>query len=572
MIEINMHFTLLTSEFFMLANIYQMQSPKEKNEGFASMMMNAQTIGEDNKQNPLWCIKLQIMLAPFLRVRNILFSCALSTNTELCRLTANREMQAIDRTNGFNRKAVWAYFKRLFRLYTVEEAKTINVGLFLDILRNAVENVKNNCYFRDLLHTDHIRIVVTELSTLLASPNISENHTLFMKMLNLLDEIYKIVLACGRTDPVGGFIDLKTQQFHSDHFTASRMHYSERAVNLEEVVTMQLRGFSYANDEGVFSTIDGIDRFVTEKCQVISLNPPKLDERSYDVAAHATETERAIAARLLEMNRPAITTDPAAAAAAAATAAAAAASGAIPQLIKVQLSYNALYNFVMGFDPKSTKEKTIIERRGKWLAGCILLIERMQVGAVLLSKPDITTICEKCKALISMIKTHDPPRTLNQLPGLFISATIPKIIRQITELNQGVKGAAASAASAAAAAPASAALAPAPASAAAAQLLSIAELAKPQQPQQPESQQDKPFKVMISEAVSALRKTFKRKPMDNELTDSLLELDAAGGGRRNDLRKTRRMRHNRNHKCSKQLRAHRCLNRNRNRIYTRRRR
>jgi hypothetical protein len=51
MIEINMHFTLLTSEFFMLANIHQMKSPTEKNQEFASMMMDAHVIND--KQHSL---------------------------------------------------------------------------------------------------------------------------------------------------------------------------------------------------------------------------------------------------------------------------------------------------------------------------------------------------------------------------------------------------------------------------------------------------------------------------------------------------------------------------------------
>ena len=575
MIEINMHFTLLNSEFFMLANIYQMQSPTRKNEDFANRMMNEAVIND--KQNPLWCIKLQIMLAPFLRVRNILFSCALSTNTELCRLTANREMQVIDRTNGFNGEALWAYLKRLGRLYTIEEAKTINVGLFLDILRNAVKNVEDNCYFKSLPPTDdNIRITVNELSALLMHSNISSDHALFMKVINLLDEIYKIVLACGRANQQG-FIDLESNQFHSDHFTASRMHYKERAsTNLELVATTQLRPFYYANAADTFSDIDEIANFVTGKCIAISLLPPTVDEYSYDVGAHSTDSDRAIAVRLRNMiRRPTITTD--AAVADAAALADAASASVIPGLMEVQKAYNTLYKFVMTFDQSSTRMGNIVEKRGKWLAGCILLIERAITRTVLLSKKDINDICEKCKTLINMIKTHNPEQSLNQMPVLFQNTSMVNIIRKITTLSEGVKG------SAAAAAPAAAA----PAAAAA---VSIADLARaasgsaaaaPMQPQPIEMSKTKRALNAVSAFGSAVGKTL-RAPFQSEpknqgkLTDRLLnavELSESGGtgGGRNKLRKTRRFNRNR----TKRLYAYRRrlnLNLNRSRrSHTRRR-
>jgi len=534
MIEINMHFTLLTSEFFMLANIYQMRSPTQKNEDFANRMMNDAVIND--KQNPLWCIKLQIMLAPFLRVRNILFSCALSTNTELCRLTANREMQAIDRTNGFNGKALWAYLKRLVRLYTIDEAKTINVGLFLDILRNAVENVEANCYFKDLHQTDHIRSTVNELSTLLVHQNISKDHALFMKVINLLDEIYKIVLACGRANQQG-FINLESNQFHSDHFTASRMHYKERvSTNLELVAANQLRPFVYANDAETFSNIDEIANFVTGKCTTISLLPPTVNEHAYDVRAHSTESDHAIVVRLRNMIRPTITTDAAAADDAAALADAVSAS-VIPGLTEVQKAYNTLYKFVMKFDPSSTRLANIVEWRGRWLAGCILLIERALTGAVLLSKPDIDTICVKCKILINMIKNHAPKQSLNQMPFLFENTTMVIIIRKITTLSESVRVSAA----AAAAAPM--------------QLSGLA-LPQPPQPQQPQHQQPQPTELSRSAKAlntlnaigSVLSAPFKWKSKTSavELTDRLLnkpESSGSGtgaGGGRNKLRKTTR--------------------------------
>jgi hypothetical protein len=573
MIELNMHFTLLTSEFFMLANIYQMRSPRDKNEGFAHMMMNEVTIGD--KQNPLWCIKVQIMLAPFLRVRNILFSCALSTNTELCRLTANKEMQAIDEANGWTRKALGAYFKRLFRLYTIEEAKTIDIDLFLNILRNAVKDVENNCYFRSLDSTEVTRTIVHDISTLLANPNISKDHALFMKVLNRLDEIYKIVLACGRTNQ-NNFMDL-TRQFHSDHFTNSRMHYTEteHALTLEAMAHIQLRDFSYTED--LFSNIDEVGRIVTGMCEAISSNASALDKRSYDVGAHSTESESTIANRLRKMNRPVITTN--AAAAAIAAAAADAAVGYIPVLMNFQMAYNALYKFVMEFDPKS-KEKSILEKRGRWLAGCILLIERANVGAVVLSKKDITTICEKCKALIAIIKTHDPTRSLNQIVLLF-DRDIPNSIRQMVDISIGVKGA-----DSESVASGEANMSP--------QQVSIADAARAVQQQQqpllqpsqvsqlqlpqlppPQLQQPQPPPSGIRKRLTAFGKTIKAQfgRKSPEGASLLGHADADAGGGRN-LQKTRRMRHNRNHKCSKRLRAHCRLNRNRNRsrIYTRRRR
>ena len=575
MIEINMHFTLLTSEFFMLANIRQMQSSTEKNQRFASTMMNERVIGD--QQNPLWCIKLQIMLAPFLRVRNILFSCALSTNTELCRLNANKEMQDIDKANGWNGKAIMAYFKRLFRMYTVEEAKTIKIDLFLTILKNATADVNANCYFRDLPPTDHIRIVVNELSALLENPNISRNHDLFMKVINLLDEIYKIVLACGRTNPVSGFIDLtKSSQFHSDHFAVSRMLYKERVLNLEAAAAIQLSPFSYANQQGRFSTINDIGRFVTDKCEVIRLNPPTVDERSHDVAVHATESEPEIATRLVAMNRPSITTDPAAAAAGAAAAAHAAAT-AIPQLIRVQLGYNTLYKFVMDFDPGTTKVKNILEMRGKWLAGCILLIERVEIGAVILSQRDIKSICVKCKTLIEMIATHDSRSgSFNQISVLFINASIPIIITKITNLSEGVKdpvtgrtAAAEAAAAAVAAASAAAAAAKSQKSVSIVKAAAVPQMTipglqslQPTRPEPPLPRQEPELPQTLKQKI----KSLKDSVFGNR--DDEIGLLGAEGGRRNYLRKTRRMRHNRNHKCSKRLRAHHRLNR----ICTRRRR
>jgi hypothetical protein len=560
MIELNMHFTLLTSEFFMLANIRQMQTPAEKNQGFASMM-NEPVI--ENQQNPLWCIKLQIMLAPFLRVRNILFSCALSTNTELCRLTANKEMQDIDQTNGFTRKALWAYFKRLFRVYTIEEAKTINIGLFLQILRNATDDVTANCYFRNLHQTDRIHIVVNELSTLLASPNISKDHGLFMKVLDLLDEIYKIVLACGRTNLTTGVINLESNQFHSDHFkTSQTLLHKERVLTLKSVIEVQLRPFSYANQAGLFSIIGDIGKFVTNKCAAIGLMPPIVDERPYNIAAHVTETEVAIANRLRAMNRPVITTDPAEAAAGVADALNAAAS--ISQLLQVQLAYNALYKFVMAFDPKSVKTAAIVEQRGKWLAGCILLIERVEIGAVILSQNDISSICVKCKTLIDMIASHDAPRSVNQIPVLFRSVTIPNMIMKIINLSEGVKEhttgrAAAEAAAAAAPAAAEAEAAAAAADAAAANSLSVS-IAK--------AAQAVPAHMTFGQTVKAKIRSARSVFGKGSDKIGLLGAEAPSGGRRNDLRKTRRMRHKCNDKCSKRLRAHRRLNR----ICTRRRR
>lgn len=419
MVELNSHFTLLVGEFFMLANLHQLQHEPDFNKEFASNVLNKMT-----STNPVWCIKLQIMLGPLLRARIVLVSCALSTNTPLCHETINAEMQELDNAKGL--ESMRAYLKKMYRRYKTG-MKTIDVKLFIKMIARAVSLVESSKYYNDI-RLDPLReyaSIITHIDNIktnLVDPVTQEKLDAILKILN---EINKIAMSCGNSNESG----IQLRPFQQEQYTSSlsmiqsnadvRPVYERQAILYRR--DLPSSGSATSDIQTYTDILNGLCR------ELIANNAISTDGLAYDVASHFRESRDGTDQRV-RMTYQFSSHD-------------AGVEQMVSELVLTQCRYNELYTYVISFDPAASRTSSISEERGREMAACILLMECIQRGAIMV--PNIRAICDKCQTLMSHITNRD--RTATAASIIFVSGSSPdenrisSVIARVIDPKEGVR-------------------------------------------------------------------------------------------------------------------------------------
>jgi len=387
MIEMNTHFTLLVSEFFMLSNLHQLSTDTNDNRQFAQNLLLPSV------RNPVWCIQLRIMLAPLLRARIILFSCALSTNTQLCRETINSEMQQLEKARGFSR--VKAYFERMYKLYKMGK-KQIGIKPFIDILSDAVKNVEESVYYKGLPREYQVvQAYVGQIKENLGQVRSRSGsgigrgvvgHENLANIVDMLDEIYNIVLSCGRLNDRG---EATIQPFHAALRTAAISILPKRKKILP-VYELQTTAFKSQNID-----LDKLDELVSSLCS--SAQQTSVNDNSYDVVNHLDEDEGDISLRIQTAYNQKLITDDGEKAVFARH---------VKGVAETQYQYNKLYTYVNKINPDVKKIDP--EKRGREIAACFLILDRIVVGAITIPPSLISEICTKLQNMAIKFKMNNP--------------------------------------------------------------------------------------------------------------------------------------------------------------------
>ena len=396
MTELNSHFTLLISEFFMLLNLHQLQHNDKYNKDFAKFILT-----EMKSNNPVLCIKLQIMLAPLLRARIVLVSCALSTNTPLCRETINAEMQELDKATGLG-STINAYLKKISRLYKTG-AKTINVNLFIGMLRRAVNLVEASVYYKDIIRISDFADLEPVIHDIKRSLVESVDQGKINDILKNLEHINRIIMRCGDPNLLPFQMDQRSEIDTTvpDESDISRVY--ERQVFFYD------RDLSSGSDSSNMRTYSNL---LNELCEKLKQMKRPVDNLSYDVVSHFREPRAVTDRRVHEMYHGN--------------------DRMITEVGYTQSQYNELYKYVMDIDPSASKGRSISEFRGRGIAACIMLLVCIDVQAITVDGVIVDAICKKCESLIQSVK--DPKRTATYAAMIFTTTAVSQSDKHISSV------------------------------------------------------------------------------------------------------------------------------------------
>lgn len=412
MIELNTHLTLLIGEFFMLSNLHQLTSDHQKNSKFAADLL----IPSEN--NPVWCIQLQIMLAPILRARIIVFSCALSTNTALCHQTINSEMQELDKASDLGIVArLKAYVEKMYRLYKTG-LKQINIRPFLDTIKNAVYDVEHGVYY-DKLPEEYtmVKACINRIKENFKGGPLYITQENVTNIVDALDDIHRIVLECGRLNKDRHAL---IAPFHSVQRSIAGnilpKQFTHKTIRTEYV--LQTKPFSYKSQD--YSSVKAIKRILDNVCEQATRE--SVDYSSYDVDSYYNENESQTAFRI-KNSYPESSSE----------------NVEYMAILKsTQHQYNRLYAHVRDIDPNARRLSGIVVQRGRDLAACILLLERICVHAITIVPDIIREICQKCNGLlkkdinveqVKMLSIFDPDTEIHEVIANVLDLSKPVIQR-----------------------------------------------------------------------------------------------------------------------------------------------
>lgn len=409
MIELNAHLTLLIGEFFMLSNLHQLKSDHQENSKFADKLLTPSV------HNPVWCIELQIMLAPILRARIIVFSCALSTNTELCRQTINSEMQELDKAykSGVGSR-LKAYFKKMYRLYKTGP-KQINITPFIDTIKNAVHDVEHGVHYGKLPQEyNMVKVCIERIKENLKGGPLFITQENITNIVDAMDDIHRIVLECGRLNE-SGHVSIKP--FHSiQRGIAGNIlpkQFTHKTIRTE--YDIQTKKFSYKSQD--YSSVNAIKRILDNVCEQATRE--SVDYSSYDVDSYYNETELQTANRI-KNSYPESSSE----------------NVEYMAILKsTQHQYNRLYAHVRDIDSNARGISGIVVQRGRDLAACILLLERICVHAITIVPDIIHNICEKCNDLLGKGFNVEQVKMLSMFGP---DTEIHQVIANVLDLRQPV--------------------------------------------------------------------------------------------------------------------------------------
>ena len=412
MIELNTHLTLLIGEFFMLSNLHQLTSDHQKNSKFAADLL----IPSEN--NPVWCIQLQIMLAPILRARIIVFSCALSTNTALCHQTINSEMQELDKASNLGIIArLKAYVEKMYRLYKTG-LKQIDIIPFINTIKNAVYDVEYGVHYSKLPQEyNMVKVCIQRIKENLKGGPLFITQENVTNIVDALDDIHRIVLECGRLNKDRHAL---IEPFHSVQRSIAGnilpKQFTHKTIRTEYI--LQTKPFSYESQN--YSSVKAIKMILDNVCEQATRE--SVDYSSYDVDSYYNETESQTAIRI-KNSYPESSSE----------------NVEYMAILKsTQHQYNRLYAHVRDIDPNARGLSGIVVQRGRDLAACILLLERICVHAITIVPDIIRNICEKCNGLldkdfnvdqVKMLSIFDPDTEIHEVIGSVLDLSKPVIQR-----------------------------------------------------------------------------------------------------------------------------------------------
>ena len=359
------------------------------------------------------------MLAPLLRARIVLVSCALSTNTPLCRQTINEEIQELDKTRGFG-PSIKAYFKKLYRLYKTG-VKTIDVKLFAEMLKRAIRLVENSVYYPAISsELSDLRPIITNIKQNLIEPIYQGN---LDNILKNLDEINKVTMSCGNLNQFG---NAKLRPFQ----LAQSYHNRVQGVsNIGPVY--QRQAILYKRDIPSGSDLTDMETYrsiLTGLCSELMASKRSRDDIAYDVASNVYESRDDTDERLRMMYEASNRDD--------------ASEQMITDLGYTQSQYNKLYGYVVSFDPTASHTRSISEERGRGIAACILLLDCIKLNAI--KVPNIQAVCVKCHQLVDHVT--EPERTAPYAGVIFVTGgshqddnRIGDVIERVINHEQGVR-------------------------------------------------------------------------------------------------------------------------------------
>ena len=411
MIELNTHLTLLIGEFVMLFNLHQLTSDHQKNSKFAADLL----IPSEN--NPVWCIQLQIMLAPILRARIIVFSCALSTNTALCHQTINSEMQELDKASDLGiGSRLKAYVKKMYRLYKTG-LKQIDIKTFINTIKNAVYDVEHGVHYSKLPQEyNMVKVCIQRIKENLKGGPLFITQENVTNIVDALDDIHRIVLECGRLNEARHAL---IEPFHSVQRSIAGNILPKHFIhkNFRKEYELQTRPFSYKSQD--YSSVNAIKRILDNVCEQATRE--SFDYSSYDVASYYNETESQTAIRI-KTSYPESSEN----------------VEYMATLKSTQHQYNRLYAHVLGVNTSARRLSGIVVQRGRDVAACILLLERICVHAITIVPDIINTICKKCNDLlvkdfnveqVKMLSIFDPDTEIHEVIGSVLDLSKPVIQR-----------------------------------------------------------------------------------------------------------------------------------------------
>jgi hypothetical protein len=403
MIELNTHLTLLIGEFFMLSNLHQLTSEHQKNSKFATDLL------VPSENNPVWCIQLQTMLAPILRARIIVFSCALSTNTALCHERMNSELHELDKASDLGiGERLKAYIKKMYRLYKTG-LKQINIKPFITVIKNAVYDVESGVHYGKLPQEyNMVKVCIQRIKDNLEGSLFitQENVT---NIVDAMDDIHRIVLECGRLNAARHAL---IEPFHSVQRSIAGNILPKQFVhkNFRKEYDLQCKPFSYKSKD--YSSINAIKRILDNVCEQATRE--SVDYSSYDVAKYYNETEPQTANRI-KNSYPDENIDH------------------TTRLKSIQHQYNRLYAHVRGIDPNAGRISGIVVQRGRDMAACILLLERICVNAITITASTIREICQTCSLLL---KKEFNVSQVNMLSTFGTDTEIHQVIARVLDLSE----------------------------------------------------------------------------------------------------------------------------------------
>ena len=205
----NTHVIMLMSEWNIIANLRSQNTPEER---VARTQLPAFT-----------CIIRHIVLAPIIRLRNIMYACALSTQSDLCQIHAKQDM--VDNSIGSKIKMIWtkwldtggkADFKKLLKLLSTE-LETITTNPDYD---KYIEPHANQ----------HIQALAAAVGTALNSPgNITQAQ--YTEIYEKVEHIYQYANSCNANGVVSKMSTLTTNRYVT---AAQGTAINERVVGPEE--------------------------------------------------------------------------------------------------------------------------------------------------------------------------------------------------------------------------------------------------------------------------------------------------------------------------------------------------
>lgn len=406
MIEMNTHLTLLIGEFFMLSNLHQLTSDHQKNSKFAADLL------VPSENNPVWCIELQIMLAPILRARIIVFSCALSTNTALCHERMNSELQELEKAADLGiGSRLAAYVKKMYRIYKTG-LKEINIRPFIDTIKNAVYDVEHGVHYGKLPQEyNMVKVCIQRLKENLREGPLFITQENVTNIVDAMDDIHRIVLECGRLNKARHAM---IEPFHSVQRSIAGNILPKQFIhkNFRKEYELQTKPFSYKSKD--YSSIPAIKRILDNVCEQATRE--SVDYSSYDVASYYTESESQTAIRI----RTAYPDEN---------------LEYMARLKSTQHQYNRLYAHVRDIDPTAARLSGIVVKRGRDMAACILLLERICVNAITITTSFIRETCQKCSLLL---KKDFNVSQVNMLSMFGTDTVIHEVIAHVLDLRQPV--------------------------------------------------------------------------------------------------------------------------------------